>query len=136
MNLKSINQRGFSLLEILIAFSILAVSLSILLNIFSLGVNNASVAEDYTNAVQIAESLMAKTGIESPLQVGKTEGVSYEKYHWYINVQPFEFNPEGIDNTTSSTTLFKVSVIVNWGNDDFHTREVKLVTLKLVNKVL
>ena len=39
-------QRGFSLLEILIAFSILALSLGILLKIFSAGVNTAGVAED------------------------------------------------------------------------------------------
>ncbi|MGZ8224716.1 MAG: type IV pilus modification PilV family protein, partial [Methylobacter sp.] len=49
-------QAGFSLLEILIAFTILAFSLSILLNIFSTGANTAVVAEEYTAAVQIAES--------------------------------------------------------------------------------
>ncbi|MDD1617738.1 MAG: type II secretion system GspH family protein, partial [Methylococcaceae bacterium] len=71
-------QRGFSLLEILIAFSILAVSLSILLNIFASGVNNAGVAEDYTTAVQVAESLMAKTGVETPLQTGQTDGITHD----------------------------------------------------------
>ena len=43
-------QKGFSLLEILIAFSILAISLGILLKIFSAGINTAVVAEDYTVA--------------------------------------------------------------------------------------
>ena len=57
-------QQGFSLLEILIAFSILALSLGILLKIFSAGVNTAIIAENYTTAVQLSESLMAKVGIE------------------------------------------------------------------------
>lgn len=129
-------QQGFSLLEILVAFSILAVSLSILLNIFASGVTTAGVAEDYTNAVQIAESLMAKTGVEKSLQVGEDSGIEEDKYRWRVMVQPSAFNPDGMDTTTSSTALFKVSVIVSWGDEDSHGRQVKLVTLKLVNKVL
>ena len=73
-------QKGFSLLEILIAFSILAISLGILLKIFSAGINTAVVSEDYTAAVQIAESLMAKTGLESPLQAGEDSGTENDKY--------------------------------------------------------
>ena len=79
-------QKGFSLLEILIAFSILALSLGILLKIFSAGVNTAVVAEDYTAAVQIAESLMAKTGVETALQESQDSGVENEKYNWQVDV--------------------------------------------------
>lgn len=110
-------------------------SLSILLNIFASGVTTAGVAEDYTNAVQIAESLMAKTGIEKPLQIGESSGDEYDKYHWRVIVQPSVFNPENMDTSTSTTALFKVSVIVSWG-DEPHARQIKLVTLKLVNKAL
>ena len=129
-------QHGFSLLEILVAFSILAVSISILLNIFAKGVTTAGVAEDYTAAVQIAESLMAKTGVEKPLQAGEFSGVEQHKYHWRVIVQPSQLNLEAVDMTMATTALFKVSVIVNWGDDDIHPRQVKLVTLKLVNKQL
>jgi len=134
--LKTIKQQGFSLLEILIAFSILAVSLSILLNIFSLGVTTAGVSEDYTAAVQIAESLMAKTGVEKPLQAGDSVGIIHDKYYWQVLVQPFALASEPIETTTLNTALFKVRVTVNWGDDRTHSREVKLVTLKLVNKRL
>jgi len=136
LNLKTIKQQGFSLLEILIAFSILAVSLSILLNIFSLGVTTAGVSEDYTAAVQIAESLMAKTGVEKPLQAGDSVGIIHDKYYWQVLVQPFALASEPIETTTLNTALFKVRVTVNWGDDRTHSREVKLVTLKLVNKRL
>ena len=129
-------QKGFSLLEILIAFSILALSLGILLKIFSAGVNTAVVAEDYTAAVQIAESLMAKTGVETPLQAGQDSGLENEKYHWLVEVSPFVFNPGNIDTTTLSAVFFKVNVIVNWGDDNANNRQVKLTTLKLINKPL
>jgi general secretion pathway protein I len=129
-------QKGFSLLEILIAFSILAISLGILLKIFSAGINTAVAAEDYTAAVQIAESLMAKTGLESPLQAGEDSGTENEKYEWQVLVTPYLFNPENIDEMTITTTLFKVKVIVNWDIKKTKRREIELTTLKLVNKTL
>ena len=78
---------------------------------------------------------MAKTGVEMPLQVGETVGDDQGKYHWQVAVQTFQFNPDQFDTSTLNTSLFKVRVTVNWG-DEQRSREVKLVTLKLVNKVL
>ena len=129
-------QRGFSLLEILIAFSILALSLGILLKIFSAGVNTAGVAEDYTAAVQIAESLMAKTGVETPLQAGQGAGLENEKYHWRVEVSPFVFNPDNIDISALTASLFKVKVSVTWGDGNASDRQVELITLKLIDKPL
>jgi general secretion pathway protein I len=129
-------QQGFSLLEILIAFSILALSLGILLKIFSAGVNTAVVAEDYTAAVQIAESLMAKTGVETPLQNGQDSGLENDKYHWLVEVSPVVFNTEEIDATAITAELFKVKVIVSWGDDNVNDRQIELTTLKLSNKTL
>jgi general secretion pathway protein I len=129
-------QKGFSLLEILIAFSILAISLGILLKIFSAGINTAVVSEDYTAAVQIAESLMAKTGLESPLQAGENSGTENEKYEWQVLVTPYLFNPDNIDEMSITTTLFKVKVVVNWDIEKTKRRQIELTTLKLVNKTL
>ncbi|TRW90252.1 type II secretion system protein [Candidatus Methylobacter oryzae] len=130
-------QHGFSLLEILIAFSILALSLGILLKIFSAGVNTASVAEDYTAAVQIAESLMARTAVEAPLQPGETAGTENDKYHWRVSVSPFQFTADKVDLTTIAATLFKIKVVVNWDDSaESDGRQVELVTLRLANKML
>ena len=124
------------MLEILIAFSILALSLGILLKIFSAGVNTAVVAEDYTAAVQIAESLMAKAGVETPLQEGQDSGVENEKYNWQVDVSPYVFNPDNVDATTATAVLYKVKVIVSWGDGNANDRQVELTTLKLINKTL
>lgn len=125
-------QQGFSLLELLIAFSILALSLSILLKIFSGGVNTAAIAEEYTDAVQIAESLMARAGVETPLQLGETNGQEKDKYNWRVVISPYQFNPDNVDISTVQAEFFKVDVTVTWGESD--ERQLELTTVRLVNK--
>jgi general secretion pathway protein I len=124
-------QHGFSLLEVLIAFSILALSLGILLKIFSSGVNTAQVAEDYTVAVQLAESLIAQAGVVAPLQPGETSGVEQKKYQWLMSVTPHTLgfaNATTADAGEMSVTLFKVRVAVGWGDDE---RQFEITKLKL-----
>ena len=121
--------KGFSLLEILVAFSILAISLGILLKIFSSGINTAMVAEEYTVATQIAESLMAKTGIEEPLVVGENSGTEVEKYYWRVTVENIS-NPANDEENDDAVELLAVQVIVEWGDDDRSRRVIELNTVK------
>jgi general secretion pathway protein I len=138
IRLSKSKQAGFSLLEILVAFSILAIALGILLNIFSSGVETASVAEEYNSAVQIAETLMARTGVESPLQPGQTAGIENDKYSWRVTTAPYDLTLEGFDTKSLPAALFMVTVSVSWGGngaeDGGRQREVELTTLKLSPK--
>ena len=54
---------GYTLIEVLVAFMIMAMALTVLLRIFSGGVRNIDVSSDYARAVLIAESQLAATGI-------------------------------------------------------------------------
>ncbi len=132
-------QHGFSLLEILVAFSILSLSLGILLNIFSSGVRTAVLSEDYTAAVQIAESLLARTGVENELLEGELSGEEYEKYNWTISSYPYEVYeqhnlepPENSAGKKDKLKVFQVIVTVAWseGEGDENERTVQLNTLK------
>lgn len=123
-------QRGFSLLEILVAFSIMAISIGMLLSIFSSGLRNASVSEEYTSAVQIAEAILAKPGIEMPLQQGQSSGVINDKYRWELTVAPFILTTETIDTRTIPAQLFMVTALVSWGEGG-RERQFELSRLKL-----
>lgn len=131
-------QGGFSLLEILVAFSILAVSLGILNNIFSTGMRTAVVAEEYTSAVQIANSLMAKTGVETLLQSQQTTGIENDKYRWQVLVSPFKLTMDAIDTSIIPAELYMVTVKVSWGGDNLkagdNERLVELSAIKLTGK--
>jgi general secretion pathway protein I len=136
LSMSKIKQRGFSLLEILIAFSILALSIGILLKIFSAGVNTAAVAEDYTVAVQLAESLMVRAGVETPLQAGEISGRDNDKYSWQVIVNPYRFTPPEVDANTLKTEMFVVDVIVSWDEESEQGRSLELSTVKIRNKLL
>lgn len=123
-------QRGFSLLEILVAFSIMAISIGMLLSIFSSGLRNASVSEEYTSAVQIAETILAKPGIEMPLQQAHSNGVVNDKYRWELTVAPFMLTTETIDTRTIPAQLFMVTALVSWGEGGSE-RQFELSKLKL-----
>ncbi len=118
------SNKGFSLLEILVAFSIMGVALGIVLNIFSSGVNTAALAEEYTVATQIAESLMASTGVETPLMAGQDSGEEGEKYRWQVNVEQLPDVVEG-----SALSLMSVQVSVSWGEEE-RQRSIELNTIK------
>lgn len=125
-------------MEILVAFSILAVSLGILNNIFSTGMRTAVVAEEYTSAVQIANSLMANTGVETLLQSQQTIGIENDKYRWQVLVSPFKLTMDDIDTSIIPAELYMVTVKVNWGGDNLkaggNERLVELSALKLTGK--
>ncbi len=131
---------GFSLLEILVAFVIMAVALTIVLRIFGSGVNNAVISEDYTIAVQIAESLLARSGVETPLEIGDISGNEAGKFFWTISTSLREQNSVTSNQTQNSpqnpaqnaqvTSLYSIIVRVAWDDEGSSQRIVELSCLK------
>lgn len=133
--------KGFSLLEILVAFAIMAVALTIVLRIFGSGVNAAVVSEEYNLAVQIAESLMARTGVETPLQAGEMSGVEGDKYAWLVRIAPLPEPPAARprfqsqqDQPASIQKLMAVMVRVSWGEAADQQRSVQLDSLRMMQE--
>ena len=70
--------RGYTLVEVLVAFVIMAMALTVLLRIFSGGVRNVALSSDYAKAVLIAESRLATAGIDDTLARRDTASIVNE----------------------------------------------------------
>jgi general secretion pathway protein I len=125
-------QGGFSLLEVLVAFSILALCLGVLLRIFGGSGRLAGMSEEHARAVVMAESLLSQIGVETPIQPGETSGQIDETYDWAMRVSPFT-PPDG--EPVSDQMPFKpywVELAIEWGEQD-ELHAFKLSTLRLVS---
>ncbi|MEE9395456.1 MAG: prepilin-type N-terminal cleavage/methylation domain-containing protein [Methylococcales bacterium] len=121
---------GFSLIEVLVAFAILALSLGVLMRIFGGGVKMAVISEDYSRAVMLAESNLSAVGIEEALEESVVEGDSEEKYHWTLSITQYQTEDEEIDLDKMSVKPYLIESRVEWGQED-RIRSVVLNTLRL-----
>jgi general secretion pathway protein I len=86
-------QRGFSLLEVLVAFAILAISLGVLMQIFQRALSTTAISADYSRIVALAEAKLADVGADIPLEEGVHTGEPEDGMDWIVNIQPYQ--PEG-----------------------------------------
>ena len=120
-------ERGFTLLEVLVAFTIFAIVLAAVMQIFSTGTRNAEVSRSYVLALAEAQMQLARLGIEQPLIVGEESGELDNGMRWRRVVAPHDVGevvPEGLP------VAFDVAVSVSW-RDGGRERRVSLSTLRL-----
>jgi len=120
-------QRGFTLIEVLVAFMILAISLSVIFRIFSGGLRNIALSEDYARAVLVAEAQLAGVGVSAPLLVGMTTGEWDARFHWERVIEPY--HPWEQDKAlVVLLPAYRVTVSVDWD----HAGQKRQVTLSSV----
>ena len=120
---------GFSLLEVLVAFSIAAVTLAILFQIYAKGTRTAILGEEYAHAIIIAESRLATLSALENLNKTEDSGRENDKYDWKVTTEDYIVNT--VSDTTPALLLKHVKVIVTW-NSTGKTRSVNLNSLKPV----
>ncbi|RLJ20381.1 general secretion pathway protein GspH [bacterium endosymbiont of Escarpia laminata] len=104
-----VSQKGFTLIEVLVAFVILAMSLSVLFRIFSGGLANISIGERYAGAVTLAETLLDETNLSQYEMSGSRE----DGYRWVKTIQAYAvIDQDG--NSIPVENLQKVEVQITW----------------------
>lgn len=121
-------QRGFSLLEMVVALVILSISLVMLYKAAAGATRNVRVDERYAYAVQLAESLLAE--YPSVPAGGVADGGEVQEYYWRRGSQPLqeEMQGPGMGEGQSGVSLQQLAVEVRWA-EGAGERNVTLVTV-------
>lgn len=115
-------QRGFSLLELLVAFVIMAVSLTMLYRASGSTARAAGVAQGQQGAVMLAESLLSVRDTVPP-EGWRDQGES-SGYVWQVRSAPYPTPLEG----PTVPKLHEIEVSVNW-SDGGAQRQLTMSTL-------
>jgi len=126
-------QRGYSLLEVIVAFALLALALTLLLGTMSGATRQVRWAAGSGRAALHAQSLLDAVGVAEPLHVGQTNGELEEgRYRWELEVRRWQdpTQPPGGQQDAANAQLFELHLTMHWGQDRGRER-LELRTLRL-----
>lgn len=109
------NQQGFTLLEVLVAFTIAASAVLAVLYSLSEGLWRLQRITDYAEAAMVAESRLAEVGVIYPIVSGERQGADEnDVYQWTVNLE--RYSDDDIASSDGDLALFDVLVRVNWSS--------------------
>ncbi|HVE48752.1 MAG TPA: type II secretion system protein [Casimicrobiaceae bacterium] len=134
-------QRGFSLLEVLAAFVILALIATALFQLFSGALANAGASSEWSRAILVAESRLAAAANAVPLVETTDQGTDDDgRIRWQSRTsvwEPTDVEPELLKISEAMTTrLYRVEVDVRFPGLAGSDRSLTLSTLRLAAKGL
>ena len=120
-------ERGFSLLEMLVALVILSFSLGALYQSATGAIRNVAVADEYTRAVVLAESMLASAQYVSQEEMLLTG--TFDMFNWQATSWPVESADDSTQDAPLQTQpLQYLKVVVTWPGPSAD-REVSLLTV-------
>ena len=135
MNAAARRQRGYTLIEVIVAFSVLALALTLLLGILSGAAKQVRWADEAGRAALHAQSLLDQTGVGAPLQPGSSDGEFEDgRYRWSLQVEPWR-DPAMEDVVAlvdpGAPQLLQMTLLVEWGEGG-PRQQLQLQSLRLV----
>ena len=130
--------QGFTLMEILVAFVVLATAVAVLYRTFSIGIRNVDAISGYSEAIAIAEAKLIALGLEQPVVEGEESGETEDRrFKWTITVRPYvppNSAPEPANAFFSANQLMRATVTVKWDESAQQGRSIALSTVRLLGK--
>jgi len=122
---------GFTLIEIIAAFTILSMTFMVILEILSNSSANTIKSSERTHISLLAQSKMDEVGILIPVEEGAVSGSFNDKQSWDINIEPYEVSYDGnVQMDFAPVELYKVTLTINWQDGHDRMQSADFVTLK------
>lgn len=116
----NLGQRGFSLLETMVAIAILGIALGGLYSAASGATRNVRADERYAYAVELGRSLLADH-IQVPRSGFGNNGVTAGGFKWSVSTRPAPVGRSGLE----AGSLQEIQVTVSWA-DGLRDRRIQL----------
>ena len=111
--------RGFTLLEVLLAFVIFAVGVAVVLQIIASSSRATVRARVDTEVALLAQSVMEAVGTDYPLESGTWDGTALDEYEWTLNITEMDVSAMSDAPQLAEligTQFFRVDLDVRWDN--------------------
>ena len=125
---------GFTLIEVVVAFVLLALVLGVSFEIFSKGMARSAELDDRARALVVAQSRLADTGAEDAIKEGVSSGTTDDaRFQWTVTVRRADELAAGADGKApaSAYALYRVDVHVAWRAADGRDHGLDLATLSV-----
>ncbi len=123
---------GFTLIEVLVAISLLAISLVVILQLFSGGLNSGKLSDEYTRGVFHAREKMEEILLSNNMEEGITEGEFEDGFRWKADIVRMEQREEEVSRLPFDA--FTIAVEISWGSEG-HEKHLKIDTIKVAEKL-
>jgi len=111
--------RGYTLIEVIVAFALLALALTLLLGTLSGSIRQVRWSGEAGRAALHAQSLLDTVGVGEPLRAGRSDGEFDDgRYRWSLAVTPWEepLPPNTPRVPPGANRLYELALSVQWGD--------------------
>jgi general secretion pathway protein I len=108
-------QRGFTLIEIVVALAILGVGLIVIIELFAGGLRLGRTSEEFSKAVSLARMKLEEISLDPILQEGSETGEFDKDFRWQVTVEKMDILPvERPPEFQPLVEFYRVKVDVLW----------------------
>jgi len=126
-----VSNRGFTLIEILVAISILSISLVVIFQLFSGGLKSSRLSDQYTRGIFHAKEKMEEILLSTEFAEEVSEGEFEDSFRWKSKIVPIEQAEEEASKLPFNTYNIKVDIF--W-DEGYKEKRFSISTMKVVEK--
>jgi general secretion pathway protein I len=126
-----ISKKGFTLIEVMVSVMVMAITLTVIMSLFSGGLQSKKRAEDYIRAVDLANSIIQEILLKQTVEPGVQEGGFDNGYSWRVEI--ISDAPEVPDDKIiiqQGQKVYTINIDIKWKQGDLEKKHT-ISTLKI-----